>query len=166
MFANWLKRRIQLVQIRNGTQDLERFLLSLEGMSDEELGYLVGLASVLRCNFRRLGFLPDAAIGVGLPLPREEQANALWELSKLVRALQSENQLTDAGGAMVWLHTLRALKFPELRSLGRKMWRELARGFPHVEEAFEQMQMLTGKPVPEEARASCEFVPPELVPRR
>ena len=35
---------------------------------------------------------------------------------------------------MVWVHTLRALDRPELRSLGRSMWRELARGFPYVEE--------------------------------
>ena len=44
---------------------------------------------------------------------------------------------------MVWLHTMRAAARLELRPLGRDMWRELARGFPYVEESVEEWSMLT-----------------------
>ena len=164
MLGRWLKRRIQLAGVRGGTEDLERFITSLRGQSDEELGMLVGLATLLRINFRAGGFLPDEAIGIGMPLAEGEQAQVQYKLSQLARAFQKEGQLTDAAGAMVWLHTLRAFGYPELRLLGRSMWKELRRGFAYAEEGLDQIEELTGKSIPREAKATYDFIPPGLEP--
>jgi len=58
-----------------------------------------------------------------------------FRLSNAIGKLQRSGNPQLAAGLMVWVHTLRAMTRPELRTLGRAMWRELERGFPHVEEA-------------------------------
>ena len=45
---------------------------------------------------------------------------------------------------MVWLHTIRAANTPELRFKGRILWKELARGFPCVDDAADNLFALTG----------------------
>ena len=107
----WLKRRV------DGTQDLDRFVTSLRGMSAAELGTLVGLATVVRINMRNAGHLPDAALDVAGGLPADKQLAAQLKMSNLVRQFQQLGQPSDAAGAMVWSHSMRAGATPELRAL-------------------------------------------------
>lgn len=78
MLRNWLrskrsKRSIQLAAVRDGTADLGRFLVALEGMSDQELGTVVAMAAVLRMELRQQGLFPDAALDIASTLPESEQ---------------------------------------------------------------------------------------------
>lgn len=164
MIGNWFKRRIQLAAIKGGTEDLQRFVTSLRGQSGEELGMLVALATLLRINLRNEGYLPDEALGVGMPLDPGAEAQVQFKVSQFVRLFQKEGQLTDAAGAMVWLHSLRAFGYPELRALGRSMWGELRRGFEHTDDGLDQIRELTGRAIPGEARMIYDFVPPGLEP--
>jgi hypothetical protein len=162
MIGNWIKRKIQLAAVKGGTEDLERFVTSLQGQSREELGMLVALATLLRINLRNEGHLPDEALGIGMPLGSGTEAQVQYKISQFVRLFQKEGQLTDAAGAMVWLHTLRAFSYPELRILGRKMWGELQRGFEYADDGLDQIKALTGRAIPVEARMIYAFVPPGM----
>lgn len=164
MIRRWIARRIQRAAVRSGTEDLQRFVTALQGQSHEELAMLVATATVLRINFRSGGYLPDNAVGVGLPLNDEEFALVQFKFSRLVRSFQKEKMFADAAGASVWLHTLRAFAYPELRLLGRKMWKELERGFPFVLIMLDDIEEMKGIRLPEEARYSYEFIPPGLEP--
>ena len=164
MIGNWIKRKVQLAAVKGAREDLERFVLSLRGMSSEEIGTLVAVATVIRVNLQSQGGLPEGALGVGLPVSGAEHADIQACLSNLVRLFQKERQPSDAAGAMVWLHSLRSFAYPEIRLLCRCMWEELARGFPHAERALTDIEALTGKSIPDEAIRSCNFVPPGLEP--
>jgi hypothetical protein len=82
----------------------------------------------------------------------------------MVREFQKIGQPSDAAGTMVWLHSMRALAFPEVRELGRDMWKELQRGFPYVSDALSAIEALTGNSLPTGADTACTFVPEALAP--
>jgi hypothetical protein len=63
---------------------------------------------------------------------------------------------------MVWLHTLRCLTTPELRDLGRQMWQELERGFPHTPEALARIEAVTHRASPPGTLPACHFIPQDL----
>jgi hypothetical protein len=125
----WLKRKSQIAAIAGAREDLLRFVDSLRGQSDVELGAVLVMAAVVRVAMRKAGALPDELLQItGDP----QQAVARGGMAQLVLRYQSEKRLAEATGAMVWLHSLRALCFPEVRYLGREMWRQLQRGQAHV----------------------------------
>jgi hypothetical protein len=68
-----------------------------------------------------------------------------FTLSRKIKELQAEGNAHAAAGLMVWLHTARAATDSQLRYLAKDMWAELERGFPFVDEAAEDIEMLVGK---------------------
>jgi hypothetical protein len=81
-----------------------------------------------------------------------------------VREFQKSDQKTDAAGAMVWLHSLRAQGYPELRIKGRELWSELSRGSGHVRAALFNIENMTQKILPELSDEEIQFVPGGLEP--
>jgi len=123
----WFARKVNNWASKRQRKDLEDFLLRLRAMDGEEIGHLVAVATHVRHKIEAKGHsLLD-------PLSNEPWITA--GLSKHTVQLQKEGDLVTAAGLMVWVHTLRAGSHLEIRQLGRNMWRELERGFPHVEDA-------------------------------
>ena len=165
MLRNWFKnkRSIRLAQVRDATADLERFNVALKGMSDQELGTVVAMAAALRMELREAGLFPDEALGVGFPLPEDKQDFIRRNIGGLVLDWQKKNHPNTAA-AMVWAHTLRAYHFPEVRLLGRQMWGELERGFPHALAAFSFMESIAGQSPPLGSLLASQFIPIGLEP--
>lgn len=165
MLHDWFKskRSIQLASIRDGTADLERFLVALKGMSDQELGAVAATAAILRMKLRQQNLFPDEALDIASALPESRQKAVRIGIYGLARDFQKRND-PSAGAAMVWLHTLRALQFSELRLLGRQMWCELQRGFPHVFDAFHFLEGTTGQSLPLGSLQASQFIPVGLEP--
>ena len=160
MFLNWFKskRSAQLRDVRNAAADLERFLASLKALSDQELGTVVAMAAIIRVELREKNRFPDAALGIGVPLPDVERDDLRRNLSGLVQSFQ-QREHPSTSGAMVWLHSLRAFHFPEVRMLGRQMWAELERGFPHVVDAFRFIEETVKMPLPSGIVQASRFIP-------
>jgi hypothetical protein len=163
MFVNWLKRRAERAIVQSSTQDLERFLESLRGMDPGELGTVVVAATVIRVNLENAGLLPHDALGVGT-LPIKKQSALQFQMSEIAQKFQRQEQYASASGAKVWLFTLRACTIPEARLLGRKIWKELSRGFPHVLTAIDDLEAITHLNVPQRVREDFNFIPPGLEP--
>lgn len=161
MLVNWLKRKIQRAGVRGAREDLESFVESLRGQSDEELGMVVAIAAIVRTELRSHGHVPDEMLEV---TNDPQQALTQLEMSRLVRRYQAEKRFQEALGAMVWLHTLRSLSTPELRFLGRQLWQQLERGHLHALEAMEQIEAMTGNQPPLGSLAACAFIPDDLDP--
>lgn len=162
MIGNWLKRKIQLSSVKAAQEDLERFISSLRGASNEELGMLIATATIIRLRLTQSGSLPLYAFT--LPTPGDGTARVPLHLSNIVREFQKMGQPSDAAGAMIWLHSMRALAFPEVRHLGRQMWKELQRGFQNAPDALDDIEAITGKELPAEAWDACTFLPEDLSP--
>lgn len=163
MFGDWLNRQFDVAGVRGSTQDLERFVASLRGMSDAGLARLVVTATAVRVWLRMKGRAPDEAYGL-TNFPPKERVGAQLAVSDLGRQFQISGREAYAAGALVWLHTLRASSMPELRTLARQMWGELSRGFPHVAEAIEGMVAAKGNTLPLEVAHESNFIPRGLEP--
>jgi len=119
-------------------KEITRFTDALRAMDSEEIGALVATATDLRHTI---------AAGGGLDLldPRTVEAirpTAAQDLNRQIRRMQARNSQEVAAAIMVWLHTIRAANNPDLRMLGREMWRQLERGFPKVEQAAADLQVV------------------------
>ena len=123
---------------------------------------VVAMATTIRLQLSQSGSLPEYALA--LPTPDDDASMIQFHLGRLVRQLQKMDKTAEAAGAMVWLHSMRALAFPEIRSLGRQMWKELQRGIPHAPDALDGLGTVIGKALPEGARSSCDFIPIDLAP--
>jgi hypothetical protein len=135
----WIASRIDKWASKKQADELAHFVEMLRGMDGAELGHVVALAANLRHGIEAGGHQPLDPIAYtarnpGFPLL----------LSRLVAEAQKQGRLQDAAGLMVWTHTARAGARLELRASAREMWRQLARGYPHVNDAAHAFQQSTG----------------------
>jgi hypothetical protein len=164
MLSEWLRRRFEHNAIRSGRVGLERFVASLRSQPENEIAMVVVVAAAIRVKLRDAGHLPDDALQA-TSMHEYEQATVQQRVSRLVQKFQTDSEYIDAAGAMVWLHTLRCLTTPELRDLGRQMWQELERGFPHTPEALARIEAVTHRASPPGTLPACHFIPQDLDPQ-
>ena len=162
MIGQWVKKKIYNAGYKSGLEEIERFILSLRGQSDEEIGMLLALANLIRVNLINGGRLSIQVLN--FEVSETEHSQVQMYVSNLVREFQKANQKTDAAGAMVWLHSLRAQGYPELRIKGRELWSELSRGFEHVRDALYDIETMTQKTLPELSDEDIHFIPSGLEP--
>lgn len=60
-----------------------------------------------------------------------------------IKEKQKTEDYVVAAALMIWLHTIRSITHPSLRSLGRSIWAELARGMACVPELIEEGAILS-----------------------
>jgi hypothetical protein len=161
----WLKRRAQNSINDAMKNDLERFIHMLKGASSEELGALLVIANTIRLNLEALGRLPNSALDISSYRGTVEDDMIPVVIGKFIKEFQSQGQPTDAAGAMVWFHSVRAIQNPEVRFLGREMWAELSRGFKYVEQKAEELRA-AGVRVAIDIEQQAFFVPSGLEPLR
>jgi hypothetical protein len=161
MLSEWLRRRFEHNAARSGRVGLERFVASLRSQPENEIAMLVVVAAAIRVRLRDAGHLPDDVLQA-TSMHEYEQATVRQRVSRLVRKYQTHSEYIDAAGAMVWLHTLRSLTTPELRDLGRQMWQELQRGFPHTSDALARIETATRRASPPGTLPACHFIPQDL----
>ncbi len=138
--VGWLSGKIQNWSKRIIRREMDEFVGRLRALDASELGMIVACAADQRHRLERffpINLLAPSATIVSVP-------EAPVELRKLIAAAQHRGDFVAAAGLMVWLHTLRAMLDIDLRQGGRDMWRELARGFPHCEDAAHGVFDLTG----------------------
>jgi hypothetical protein len=160
LFGRRYKRR---TDVARATDEIQPFLLALKGMSDEELGTVAAMVAVVRMSLRQQGALPDEALGIGMPLTESQEAVVRGNIVQTALAMQRQKH-DMAAGALVWVHTLRAYHFPEVRLFGRQMWGELQRGFPHALAALSFMEKMTHQPPPLGTLLASQFIPVGLEP--
>ncbi len=164
MFKKLFGRRdTRQEQVATATNEIQQFVLALRGMSDAELGNVVAMAAVVRISMRPGGGLPDEALGLGIPLTDSAEVEVRRTMVQTALAMQKQSHDMTAG-AMVWVHTLRAYHFPEVRLLGRNMWGELQRGFPHALGALSFMENVSHEPPPPGTALATQFIPVGLEP--
>lgn len=161
----WLGRKVEIAGIQAASTDLDRFIAGLRGASDAEVGFMVAMATLLRLRMQEAGELPRFALDLSLPRDQKQADLLQWKLNRTVNGFQKLGQPTDAAASMVWLHSVRALNMPELRSQGRTMWSQLTRGFPTSVESAQEICQLMGLGLPERISSEVTFIPVGLEPR-
>lgn len=129
----WLRGIIQRAHIKTQRDEMVRFLEGLKGMDDEEVGFIVAVATDQRHMLESIIEAPllDPLVAVTI------RPSGVMAIHQAIRQFQAAGAPHIASGTMVWLFSWRATKVPELRLLGRQMWSELIRGIPHAPLAAE-----------------------------
>lgn len=135
----WLKRKGQLAILRTMNEDIDRFLVSLEGMDAEAIGMVVACATHWRNVFSKDG------INLREPMMEGRRNPMLaFEINRMIAQAQKADP-SMAAGLMVWLHTIRAVTYPELRLKGRRLWGQLRRGFEFAQGGANDLHQLSGR---------------------
>lgn len=164
MAMTWLRDAIRGQALHSGTREVERFVNSLEAMGDRDIGNLVAVATAIRINLETHAVIPEGVFHQGA-LPSAE-ALGLYQMhmNKLVRQFNRMGNMGDATAVTVWSYSLRCLNVPELLPLGRRMWAELKRGFPYVEQALKDGEDVREAPLPSRVWEQWDMVPAGLAP--
>lgn len=165
----WAKKKLEVASANAMREDMSRFIAGLRGADNWEIASMLVVANALRLNLIKMGKIPEAALDFSISRDDETQMKCdlcSVALASAVNQFQKMGQPSDAFGAMVWLHSVRALNTPEIRSLGREMWGELIRGFPFVDEPLEEMKRLVGNRLAEDLQYELMFIPRGLEPRQ
>ncbi len=107
----------------------------------QDLGFPLAMAFDFRNEMLKtsgLDLLQPSAVLMLEPL-------AVVQLVGAVKQNQASGNLMVAAPMIIWVHTLRAMTSHELRPHGRALWRELARGFPHVDYGAATFYSMTGQ---------------------
>ena len=163
MIGNWFSGLMQGGAARSAAKDVARFVDGLRRTGERDIGVIVGIAAVVRVNMENHGVLPIGLFGRALA-PGRELGILQLRLNRVARDFVKERQAADASGVLVWSYSLRCLNVPGLVPLGREMWAELARGFPHVEEALDEGEERNGRPFDARVWAEWRLIPPGLDP--
>jgi hypothetical protein len=128
--------------IRRQRKELQSFIDNLSALDGQDVGFLVALATNTRIKLEGAGYrlldpIADYPSDPAVPL----------RLNRMVRELQKNGMMPEAAAMMVWLHTMRAGARIELRQLGRDMWAQLQRGFPHVITSSIGVRSADGSPL-------------------
>ena len=162
MIGDWLRGKIGRHASHAGAREVERFVGGLEAAGDHDLGVLVAVATAVRINLEAQGVLPEGLFQ-DHTLPSAEKLGAYqWRINRVTRQFARMRLETDAVAANIWSYSLRCLNVPGLRPLGRRMWVELARGFPHVEDALRIGEQEKGEPFPPRVWQEWGMVPSGL----
>jgi len=124
--------------INEQRKEIDSFVEILKSLDGAELGHIVALATDIRHRLELEGHIIIDPI-----IYLKTNPKFTVTLIHVYQELQKHNKMQEASGVMVWVHTFRAAAILELRGLGRSVWRELERGFPHIDSSADGYYMLT-----------------------
>jgi hypothetical protein len=140
------------------------FITGLKQMTDQDLGVILAVSTVIRINMEEEGYLPKGLYTDQTMPATNELGRYQMDLNKLVRDFNKMRQHTDAVGTLLISYSLRCLNVPDVRDLGRDMWAEMQRGLPHGEAALAQGEKEKDKPFPKRAWQEWATIPVGLEP--
>ncbi len=143
--SRWLQKKFEIWVKRGHRRELEQWLAKLRLLDPHAIALIVIVATDLRHKIERKR-------GVDLLDPSATYArdpDIIFFLHDLIKSFHSHSTVENIAGAMVWLHTIRCGASPELQPLGRELWAELQRGFPHphIDDAAESLQALSDQEI-------------------
>jgi hypothetical protein len=136
LMKRWLQDRMHVYGAKKAREDLERALSILRGQDDKEVSQTLFTTFFIKriiCE-QELGWPMDELFYEKNPEPTEQRSLFLLSFLKLIKQLQKNGDLAAAAGAMIWLHSIRAVVYPEVRGQAKELWSELFRGYNYVED--------------------------------
>lgn len=159
----WIINKIKSFIANTSSAEIDTFIQSLRGLSDEEISLLLAESYIARATCIHIGILPSEAftnddIGDG-----KELSKISYVLSKVIRDQQKQGKLNTAAALMIWLHSARSMLTPEIRIKGREMWGELSRGLYGVRSVLRHKEN-EGFLIPDKVHEDGTFIPEALEP--
>ena len=123
----WLSKRAEKTPVEIATDELNEFLARLNRTEERNLGIVARQVAHIALQWHEKGVYfhePDETL--------RSSPGILWILEEEIIQLQRHGRQSEAPGRLVWAHTLRAVKIPEIRGLAVEMWGYINRGFGYA----------------------------------
>ena len=115
----------------------DNYIPALQGMTSEEIGGVLDYAARIKQATTIFGTKREEVLLFEDPIlvPEDVAFETLnsWKLHMIENAGTLEGR-AKVGAMSIWYLSLVACQIAELRPSGRRLWRELERGFPHCVE--------------------------------
>jgi hypothetical protein len=118
----WLSKRAERTTVEVATDEINEFLVRLNRTEEKNLGIIARQVAHIALQWHEKGVYlhePEQAL--------RASPGIIWTLEEEVIRAQR-----PVPGYMVWAHTLRAVKIPEIRGLAVEMWGYIDRGFGYA----------------------------------
>lgn len=136
----WLKRRAEKRAALQAAREIDQFTSTLSSSPLGEVAYIALSANHCRNMIERdYGWNLDYPDVVGTEGSRQIPVVVLYQLLH-----ESQKYQAFKLGFTVWLLTVRSTLWPEARESGRRMWRQLERGIPHVVKTANELRAKHG----------------------
>ncbi len=136
MFGLFKSKRNRLAD--KSAKAFDRVLSSLKGMADEEIAGVLDIAAQIKSSSFLLAMARDDPYAESIyrdpiMVPEDMSLEQLktFEQQIMVWSTEGVAGMAKVGAISIWYLSLAAGTFAEQRYLGRQMWWELSRGFPH-----------------------------------
>ena len=166
MIFDWIKDSLRNQAQQSSLREVTQFIDGLRSMTNEDMGVVIAVTTVIRVNMEREGYLPEGLFNSAELPSTDALARYQMDINKLVRQFNRLGQPTDGLGALVISYSIRCLNIFELRDYGRDMWEVLQRGFPHAEKALKDGEVTKGEPFDAQVWAEWSQIPVGLEPQR
>jgi len=164
LFVDQLKKAFGFGPQVTAEEEIQQFINGLRSMSNEDIGIILAVATVVRVNLEDQNHLPMGIYSNCELPPPQVLTNKMVDMAKVARHFDRLGQTTDAVATVAVLNTLRCLNAGELRPLGRGIWTELVRGIPDVEKALLEGEQNKGEPFPKRVWSEYTMIPAGLEP--
>lgn len=139
---NWFARKFQSWAVGVQEREAYDYLAKIRVMDSDEIAGIVVMVAQFREQFIATEGIDLIEPAIALHL----RPDLALEIGAIIRDCQRNGGKTYASGVMVWLHSVRAQTSLEVRSVVRRIWGELERGFPFAEAMAHEMAM-NGAPI-------------------
>ena len=102
----WLKSIIRKRASRVSSEELDYFLAVLEGMTNEEISFLIVSNTIVRIGMQIQNGFDETVFSKCAN--KEQQEILEWQIQHKIRKFQKLGQPTKAAQLMIWIHSLRA----------------------------------------------------------
>lgn len=163
----WIKKRVLNASTGSKRNDMERFISGLKGADSNELAMLLVLGNSTRLRLIEQDLIPPGALDYSIPRVGDIGIKCDMcpiQINGYIKQAEKQETQSLAAACMIWLHSVRALNDPELRFLGQEMWDELSRGFPNIEDAFDDLDGAAPELLHPHTFDELHFIPPGLEP--
>lgn len=137
---NWLKRKATAKITASHAAEVDDWTRKLRFLDSSSIGLIVAIAANVRNECLQVK-------GIDLLSPHlviHQDPDIAATLVSHIKTFQKAGQNEAASGYFPWLFTVRACFDLDLLPNTRELWRQLERGFPHVESAAEKLEDMFG----------------------
>jgi hypothetical protein len=123
----WLSKTAKKTPAKIATDEVNEFLTRLKGTEERHLGIVARQVAHIALRWHEKGVYlhePEEAL--------RSSPGMLWTLEEEIIQMQRHGRQSDVPGRIVWAHTLRAIKIPEIKGMAVEMWGHINRGFGYA----------------------------------
>lgn len=153
---NFLRRFFRNSQADAAESDIDRFLKVLKGMDEEEKAMAVVLSALMREKLNTNKIPLDESLET-LDISKIQYCQQV--INRLINKYQQQDRKDLALGLMIWLHSLRAFRYPEIRHKAKSMWSSLKQAFDSAYHLADSVQQISGLRFQDIGKVNFRYIP-------